>query len=472
VNNSEVLPKRLRIVLSEYGNPIEQKHLKTDEGEVTALKGGIVLRGTIDQHNLCWNTEDEELAETLKSVTGIEIDALRNGNLRIKANSHVGHVAFSTFDLVILPKFDHLVDTQESPLLTLLAYAFNLDNLKIVGTQISPAAYFAEILIHWFLKEVHNIQRRGLCQQYLRERRDLSVIRGKIDLKTWLRRGGIPSERMPCVFHRRSLDNILNQTLCAGLRRSVAIASSDSLKSECRYLADNFVLDGVSDRSLDYRMLADARRGLNRLNAHYEKAVQIVRMLYEGSGGFVLGDPHREQVRIPGFFFDMNDLFERVVGRFLQENLPSAYKVRLQTKRGGFFYGGRVRIINPDIIVLKTIGAEQYVLDTKYKDIGQGIPQNADLYQLSVYALSCSRYQNTPKRRARIVYPADSNAEERRIDLRQGKHSDDLCSITLHPVNLIGLAGMIDKGDKERRERYALKIIGERTGNNNGATPE
>jgi len=408
--------------------------------------------------------EDHDLVAKLRGI-GIIIDIL-SGGIQFTTNSFVGHVAFSTFDLVIRPKFEPLTTTdgKDSPLAALLAYAFGFDKLRQIGNQIAPETFFAEILIHWLLEEIRSIQRRGLFQQYRKERRDLSIIRGKFDVKTWLRRGGIPSETMPCVFYRRSLDNILNQTLCAGLRWSAAIAS-DYRRKECRFLADNFALS-VTDRTLDYRMLADAQRGLSRLNAHYENAVKIIKLLYTGSGGFILGGPLKEQARIPGFFFDMNVLFESAITRFLKDNLSAEYEVKGQSKIRVFFKGNSKdpKIVKPDIIVSKNDRTERIVLDTKYKDIKDRI-SSADMYQLSIYALTCSHYENSPKRRARIIYPADHGTNQREIVLRQSKRIDqdepvDLCKITICPVDLRTFVEMISK-EKGERQQYALEIIGE-----------
>ena len=304
---SESSTKRLRVVLSEYGKPVATEQLEEDKNEdnaITVSKGGIISGKEFGQDR--WTDKDDKLAKELKNATGIEIDALRNGNLRIKANAHVGHVAFSNFDLVIYPKFDYLIK-QEGPFATLVRYAFGFEDLKCISEQDSPETFFADILIYWLREAAWNIQRRGPFQMYRKERKDLSIIRGKIDTKMWLRRGGIPSETMPCEFYCRSFDNVLNQTLCAGLRRSVALAKTPKLKNDCRFLADTFALDGVTEKTLDHHLLADAFRGLNRLNAHYDNAIKLIKLLHDGSGGFVFGNQCQEQVRLQRLFLFVMD---------------------------------------------------------------------------------------------------------------------------------------------------------------------
>lgn len=459
----------------------ERKRISIELLEYEPIEKNWAELGLENERRL--NEPDRELAETLKPLK-IEVDELNRG-LYVKADSWVGHAAFDSFDLVILPKFEQLVqrknktygnveNEKHSPLAALLAYAFDFDQLRPVGFQLSPEAYFAEILVHWLLEEIRNIRRRGPFQRYHKEHRDLSVLRGKIDLKTYLRRGGVPSETMPCVFHHRSPDNILNQTLCAGLRRGAGVVKDRKLKSDCRFLADTFALF-VTEKTLDRRMLADAFRGLNRLNAHYANAVKIVRLLYEGSGGFVHGDRHADQVRIPGFFFDMNVLFEKVVKKFLEENLPKRYVV-LYNKSDRIFSGFRngVEILpgkkwqaRPDFIVEDEAAGKRIVLDTKYIKIGPG---NEPLEQLCLYALAFSGSGVAPDRRATILFPDHSeNRDMRPWNVKLHRYDEDagkaICDITVRPIDMIKIVELIMDDSEhaaERRRHYAETMIGEK----------
>ena len=423
------------------------------------------------------SSEDCELEEKLRKAGIVEINTLNNGKgVRIKAYSYVGSVSFSTFDLQIRPKFEQIND---QTLATLLAYAFGFDDLKKFDEQDSNDPFFVDILIHWLLEIVYTIQRRGLFQQYRKERRDLSVIRGKIDLKTWMRRGMIPSEKMPCVFYRRSLDNVLNQTLLAGLRLGVAIAKSPKFKSKCGLLAEDFAMS-VSEKTLDRQMLAAARRSLNRLNTPYEKAVNIIELLYNGSGGFIFGGSSQEQIRIPGFFFNMNVLFEKFIGEFLERNLEGEeWKVKLQCARRVFYDEDNIHCgtIKPDIVVYNKTTKMRYVLDTKYRDIKKmlRLKPNVDssqkrrdlsvLYQLGIYALACSNaHKDDVKRRSIIIYPGDEQSKLSRRVLMQSvskKEKKELCEITLRPVDLVKMVEWINTSDEEMK-KYALELIGEK----------
>ena len=414
---------------------------------------------------------DRQIAETLEKRAKIEILELREG-IRIKTNSRVGHVAFDAFDLVVRPKFDCLdvMPEGESPLAVLLAYAFDWNHLKKVGYQISSEVYFAEILIHGLLEEARNIRHRGPFQQYHKERKDLSVLRGKIDLATWLQRGGIPSATMPCVFYRRSLDNILSQTLCAGLRRSAAIAKTPALKSECHFLADTFARF-VTEKTLDRQMIADAFRKMNRLNAHYKAAMRMIRMLHEGFGGFTHGKTHKNNVQIPGFFFEMNTLFEKVIEKFLKENLPSDYDVKCN-KPQQIFSGFQDETLipvghkwrkKPDFAI--KIREKRIVIDAKYFTIEQG---QEPLDQLCLYALAFSKHSEKPIYRSTALFPDGNNQETKPWQVTMHHYNEKInnfhsakCVITLRPINMQKLVELIKIKSGKEKEKLALQLIGE-----------
>lgn len=372
---------------------------------------------------------------------GIDIDELVDG-IRVRTKSFVGHVTLDTFDLLIHPKL------KRAPLYELFRYGFELKQIHVLGKQAAADKHFEEILIAELVEEVRSIQRRGPVQQYRKERKDLTEIRGQIDQAVWLRRGGIPSETMPCTFYCRSHDNILNRTLCAGLKLGAILSSSPKVKTACRMLADTFAMF-VSEQPLTRRSIADAFRHLNRLNAHYEQALKLVRLLYEGIGGFTHGNDRVE--RIPGFLFDMNLLFEKCLERLFRENLPGVIFTP-QQKYPLFSKGKGKFAFKPDYTIIH--GSVTTILDAKYRDLWKKKLPPSMLYQLTVYALAAANPHQSV-----ILYPTlNPEANPQKIDL--ARNNDKLlCSVMLQPVDLNKLATLVSlKTEAVSRQHFAEDI--------------
>lgn len=380
---------------------------------------------------------------------GIVIDELSDG-IRIQTKSFVGRVTLDAFDLVIEPKLKGM------PLYESFRYAFDLNQLHTLGKQITTKTSFVEILIAELIGEVRDIQRRGPFQQYQKERKELVDLRGQIDQAAWLRRGGMASETLPCVFYRRSHDNILNWTLCAGLRLGTMLSQSPKVKTTCRMLADTFA-ESVSEQPLSKRLIVNAFRHLNRLNAHYEQALLLIRLLQEGIGGFTHGTDRCE--RIPGFLFDMNKLFEKCLERLFRENLPGV-KFSPQKEFRLFSFASSCNPKNQSSFGFRPDYTFEYqgetiILDAKYRDLWKKPLPTSMLYQLLVYAMAAA----VPHQSV-ILYPTlHQEAKQQKINLVADADKQHLCSVTLQPVDLQELSKIVSQDTDIDRQRFAEKLV-------------
>jgi 5-methylcytosine-specific restriction enzyme subunit McrC len=142
---------------------------------------------------------------------------------------------------------------------------------------------------------------------------------------------------------------------------------------------------------LDVGNIDRAERALTRLTAANRPALTIIRLPLDTLG--LAFDSAPQSNRMPGFLFDMNIFFQRLLSRFLHDNLTSTRIADEVPIRNLFAYtpnGNPLRRTapapRPDYAIFR--GDMLYAfLDAKYRDIWErGLPAEW-LYQLSLYAL-------------------------------------------------------------------------------------
>lgn len=391
-----------------------------------------------------------DLAQQLAKSEILEILELRQG-LSIRSTSYVGRIQLGELQITIQPKIEHDV------LLTLFSYAYNLRDLRratMSGTDVEPDA-FQEILIEQLISEVTRLISRGLHRQYRQAEGSLAVSKGKIDIQRVARQSGLSSADIPVIHHPRLEDNLINQVVYAGINLAASMTNDAILKSRLWRLARH--MEGrVSTIPVDFSHLRRLRREMNRLTAHYEPSITLIELLVSSSG--VTLEANAQQAAIPGFLFDMNRFFERLLSRFLKDHL-SGYIVHDQHGLKGMMtysphHNPKRRLSptpRPDFVI--TDGERLVnILDAKYRDLwNQALPRDM-LYQLALYALSQGwNGQST------ILYPCvTSSAIPQVIEINEPFADARKARIILTPVNLALLSELLqDTSVSAHAERAA-----------------
>ncbi len=377
------------------------------------------------------------LAEQLTRAGLLEVVELRAG-LSVQATSYVGTVRLGDLAITIAPKID------QAHLLRLLRYAFGFRKLRLLSaTNVRlDRLGFADLLVAQLLAEAAELIGRGLHRAYVPTAEWLGSPRGRLNVDQIARRGGQPGATLPCTHHPRVEDNLPNRVLRSGLGLAAGLATDLALRREARRLADGLA-QRVTGIRLDAATVTRAERGLNRLTAAYEPALNLIRMLVDGVG--VSLRESGPQLEAAGFLFDMNRFFQALLSRFLRENL-SGHTVRDEVGlRGMLAYESGFNPRNrrsptprPDFVVERA-GRVVAVLDAKYRDLwATPLPRDM-LYQLALYALGHATHS------ARILYPTDDAAAlVQRIMVSDPVRRAPLARVSLVPIVLDQLAELIE----------------------------
>ena len=382
------------------------------------------------------------------------------GGLRIISSSFVGRVDVGPLRISIRPKLAAM------PLTQLLRYAYGLRDIGTLDKTRSPTAPHGlhDLLVELLAAEAEELIQGGLARRFVRLAANLDSPRGRILIDQIVRQGGVREARLPCLHFERQADWHLNQVLRAGLASAARIATDRDLRQRVHRLAEAFGDVGRMP-SLDTADIERAESELTRLTAAYRAALTIIRLLHDAQG--LAFDASQQSSATPGFLFDMNVFFQRLLSRFLHDNLVGAHISDELPIRSLFSYAPganpkrrRAPTMRPDFALFRE-GALCGLLDAKYRDIWERGFSAEWLYQLSIYALA------SPSLVSVLLYASMSpDACDEQIDVRQPLPFSDKepASVILRPVSLPYLAELLgaDKARERAGERrlYAKDLVG------------
>ena len=376
-------------------------------------------------------------AEGANGVGAIQATLLHGGRLRVRTTSWVGRLQLGSVRLVVQPKINSEV------LLDLARYGLGLRQLRLFGElpHTVSSLGFEELLVLQLVVEIEDIVSRGLHRAYVRRASELGSPRGRIDLERLASSGGVVRETLPCRYHERDADNLLNRVLLGGLGLGRSLTQASEVTTRLDRVVHAF--DQVQRIRLDPAVVSAAQRAVTRLTESYSASLTIVRLLVESQRTSLSG-PAGTTLR--GFLFDMNRLFQAILGRFLRENLVDATLLEEKSLadvlswQSGFNPNARRALrIRPDFAVVRR-GQPTRILDAKYRDLNALGPTPEMTYQLALYAAA-----NDGTHEATMLYPSLADVPEQRIRVRtsDGRGDAMYAVVSLRGVNLLTLARLV-----------------------------
>jgi len=329
----------------------------------------------------------------------------------------------------------------------LFRYAYGLNDLTLVDRTEIPVEKLGleDLLILMLVREMELLSFGRLVRQYRARNDMLTSPRGSLIMNEIIRRGGVAEVALPCRHFERDLNWPMNQVLHYGIQSAASRALDCDLRRRAYRVAELFSQVDLP-RRLFSNDLDRAEKCLTRLTAIYQPALSLIRLLWQSLGP--MQESTNDSKAVPGFLFDMNVFFQRLISRFLTDNSDTFCIDDERPIRGAFAHlpGGNPRQRRelrprPDFTLVEQ-GRVRAFLDAKYRDLWlKSLPAHW-VYQLGIYAL------NAPARISVLLYATMSeDAREERQEVRSPTDDSPAARarIIIRPVILPQLLSVLGK---------------------------
>lgn len=410
---------------------------------------------------LGWHRDHPALGqiEQLNETAGTEL--VRLGHRSLRATQFVGVMRLGNITLQILPKidFDPSGDSDATldsrpyqiaahsatwNLLYLLSYA---QNLQIKEQDIAPLlarrSNWFELLTRLLAMDLHRLMKRGVEHAYVTVEETSPVMRGRWQLERQLTRRPYVRHIFDVAYDEFSSDTLLNQIFRFVVDRLLLRTQDPGNRRLLRDLRE-WLVGAVCPGAVTVPDLD--RVHFTRLNERFRPAFNLARLFVENHAFQLSAGQHHTYA----FVFDMNQLFETFVHRFIVRYrgriLPANWRdvrIQAQSQVETIYLAKRLPNRNPafrlypDILFTRpSSGRPVLILDTKYKQLNADrrlldIAED-DVYQMLAYVtrLDCPR--------TLLLYPHWVGAPRAPVTFETMRHPSWLVAATVdlqRPLN-------------------------------------
>ncbi|MGY4772904.1 McrC family protein (plasmid) [Kribbella sp. CWNU-51] len=312
----------------------------------------------------------------------------RGGHFDLVPGAVIGAITTNGLDVVINPKIP--LDR----LLFLLSYTLNPKHWRPTSFTYEAHASIVDAVIPSFLSLAESALRRGLLQGYLSVEDALMGVRGRVQFDEQLRR----RQAIPLPIQVRwdeFTEDIEENRLLKAATRILRTLRPRSPAYGVRMRRLEAQLEPVAAVRYDPRAVPEPI--ITRLNAHYEPALRLARMIIQNTT-FEIRHGH---VTASAVLLDMNKVFEDFVVIALREALGLNKRDFPQGARGRQLRLDDAREVRlePDVSWWRE-GQCLFVGDVKYKRVAVEGINHPDLYQVLAYTVAAEL------RRGLLIYAA------------------------------------------------------------------
>lgn len=342
----------------------------------------------------------------------------------VQFNEHVGVIQVGNTLIEVLPKADKIPHSKEEDkkwrnlLIGMLRTvgSFDIKSTSNSNLKIKPNTIL-DLYFELFIKEVEYLFHNGLVKKYRKKEENITTLKGSLQFSKHIQQNLIHKERFYVRHSIYDVEHTLHFIIYKTLKLLKQINRNNDLHSRIGVLLLNFPeMPDIKVTDSTFEKLI-----YNRKNKHYQKAVEIAKLLLlKYHPDVTKGKNH-----VLALMFDMNLLWEQFIYASLKKNTTDFIKIKAQSSK--FFWkpeNGKRTAMKPDIYIETNDG--NIVLDTKWKNLNGYNPSPDDLRQMYVY----HEYYDANK--VALIYPGDNKNSKAGVYLKKdGKHDSKICSVVL-----------------------------------------
>jgi len=349
----------------------------------------------------------------------------------VKFQSFVGVLQVGNLVIEILPKADKNVDgdTQwQARLVEMLRVVGILKAKAPTSSSVSlKSGFILDVYFELFCKEVAYLLQRGLIKQYRKTEGNQKALKGSLYFSRHIQQNLIHQERFYVHYTTYDTQHLIHQLLRKTLLLIRRLNQNPMLSSEVGKLLLYFPEMPLPARvtQVTFDKIPTVQ---NRNITPYQNALDIARLLLLNYHP----DISQGQNHVLALMFDMNKLWEKFIEVTLKQSLNDAYVVKAQSIKDFWKPDkGCLAQLKPDLVIERKTDQQKFIIDTKWKNIGNYNPSIEDLRQLYTYL---EYFEGT---KAALVYPGNNNKSKKGgyVSIPPQQDLKECSVITLAPEN-------------------------------------
>lgn len=342
---------------------------------------------------------------------------LRNG---VQFNEHVGVIQIGKTTIEVLPKTDKSGEEKWRDLLIGMiktVWGFDVKSTGSSSLKLKSNSIL-ELYFELFISEIEYLLHRGLIKRYHKNEGNQTSLKGALQFSKHISQNLVHKERFYVKYTQYSNEHTIHEILFKTIKLLAHLNTNPLLKGRIGALTLNF----PEMKEIKVNESTFDKIVFDRKNQHYQTALEIAKLLLLNYHP----DVSKGRNDVLALMFDMNSLWEQFILVTLKRKLKSHHVSAQVTKSFWKPISGYSSKMRPDIILKCKESQENYVLDTKWKNLNSYNPSPEDLRQMYVY----HRFYQAKK--VALVYPSDQHSIQKGNYFSSENHlemSEKECSI-------------------------------------------